>query len=204
MNQTYPINRTKRRWSRTYASGLRMVSQNQLFPKSGTVIVRTRATLARLMQVQNVSSAAWPRLGTISPSNLLERIIFKVSADYQIWKISIWRILNCCLKKWSSPLPYQQLNTKLKWNLEDLLDCLKVNKLITSKNKGLRVAYVMVSPLSNTEKLLRVKNDRISPATRLGALSPSPSTINVFFTTCSINPIHIFSTLIIQFNSNNK
>lgn len=54
----------------TYARGLNMVSQNQLFPTSGKVIVRTRATLARLMHVQNVSSAAWPRLGTIIPSNL--------------------------------------------------------------------------------------------------------------------------------------
>lgn len=54
----------------TYASGLKMVSQNQLLPTSGTVMVRTRATLARLMHVQNVSNAAWPLLGTIEPSNL--------------------------------------------------------------------------------------------------------------------------------------
>lgn len=47
-----------------------MVIQNQLLPKSGNVIVRTRATLAKLMQVQKVSNAAWPRLGTIMPSNL--------------------------------------------------------------------------------------------------------------------------------------
>ena len=87
-----------------------MVSQNQLLPKSGTVIVRTRATLAMLMQVQKVSNAAWPRLGTIMPSN------------------------------------------------------------------------VMVSPLSVTTKLLRVKKDRISPATKLGAFFPSPSPINVFCT----------------------
>lgn len=54
----------------TYARGLNAVSQNQLFPISGIVMVRTRATLARLMQVQKVSSAAWLRLGTIIPSNL--------------------------------------------------------------------------------------------------------------------------------------
>lgn len=53
-----------------YARGLNMVIQNQLFPTSGNVIVRTRATLARLMHVQKVSKAAWPRLGTIIPSNL--------------------------------------------------------------------------------------------------------------------------------------
>lgn len=58
----------------TYANGLKVVIQNQLLPKSGTVIVRTRATLARLMQVQKVSNAAWPRLGTIMPSNLHSRI----------------------------------------------------------------------------------------------------------------------------------
>lgn len=33
-------------------------------------MVSTRATLARLMQVQNVSNAACPLLGTITPSNL--------------------------------------------------------------------------------------------------------------------------------------
>ena len=54
----------------TNANGLKVVSQNQLLPKSGAVIVRTSATLARLMQVQNVSKAAWPLLGTIMPSNL--------------------------------------------------------------------------------------------------------------------------------------
>lgn len=53
-----------------YASGLKTVSQNQLLPTSGTVIVRTRATLARLIQVQKVSKAAWPLLGVIMPSNL--------------------------------------------------------------------------------------------------------------------------------------
>lgn len=42
----------------THASGLSAVSKNQELPKSGTTIVRTRATLARLMQVQKVSSAA--------------------------------------------------------------------------------------------------------------------------------------------------
>lgn len=54
----------------TYADGLRIVIQNQLLPSSGKVIVRTRATLARLMQVQKVSRAACPLLGTIVPSNL--------------------------------------------------------------------------------------------------------------------------------------
>lgn len=54
----------------TYANGLKMISQNQLLPTSGMVMVRTRETLARLMQVQKVSNAAWPRLGTIIPSNL--------------------------------------------------------------------------------------------------------------------------------------
>ncbi len=44
------------------------------------------------------------------------------------------------------------------------------------------VAYVMVSPLSVTTKLLRVKKDRISPATILGAFFPSPSPIKVFCT----------------------
>lgn len=48
-----------------------MVRANQVLPRSGRVMVRTRATLARLMQVQKVRSAAWPRLGTITPSNLL-------------------------------------------------------------------------------------------------------------------------------------
>lgn len=42
----------------TYAKGLNMVNQNQLFPISGKVIVRTSATLARLIQVQKVSNAA--------------------------------------------------------------------------------------------------------------------------------------------------
>lgn len=32
------------------------------------------------------------------------------------------------------------------------------------KKGEVAVAYVMVSPLSDTTKLLRVKNDRISPA----------------------------------------
>lgn len=54
----------------TYAEGLSAVNQNQLLPRSGTVIVRTSATLARLMLVQKVSSAAWFRLGAIFPSNL--------------------------------------------------------------------------------------------------------------------------------------
>lgn len=53
-----------------YAKGLKRVSQKQLSPKSGTAMVRTRATLARLMQVQKVSNAACPRLGAIVPSNL--------------------------------------------------------------------------------------------------------------------------------------
>lgn len=57
--------------SQTYARGLRIVSQNQLLPPSGTAIDRTRPTLARLMQVQKVSSAACPLLGIIMPSNLL-------------------------------------------------------------------------------------------------------------------------------------
>jgi hypothetical protein len=43
------------------------------------------------------------------------------------------------------------------------------------------VTYVIVSPLSTTAKLLRVKNDSISPATMFGALFPF-SSINVFFT----------------------
>lgn len=58
----------------TYANGLNAVSQNQLLPISGTVIVRTSATLARLIQVQKVRSAAWLRLGTIVPSNLNIRL----------------------------------------------------------------------------------------------------------------------------------
>lgn len=56
-----------------------MVSQNQLFPPSGMVMERTRPTLARLMQVQNVSRDAWPRFGTIIPSNLYNRIETKPS-----------------------------------------------------------------------------------------------------------------------------
>lgn len=56
--------------SSTYANGLKAVIQNQLLPTSGTVIVRTRATLPKLMQVQKVNNAACPRLGTIIPSNL--------------------------------------------------------------------------------------------------------------------------------------
>jgi hypothetical protein len=47
-----------------------MVKKNQLLPTSGTVIVSTRETLARLMAVQKVNSAACPLLGTITPSNL--------------------------------------------------------------------------------------------------------------------------------------
>lgn len=42
----------------TYANGLEMVIQNQLLPTSGTVMVSTSATLAKLMQVQKVNSAA--------------------------------------------------------------------------------------------------------------------------------------------------
>lgn len=45
--------------------------KNQLFPTSGTVMVRTRPTLAKLIHVQKVSRAACPLLGTIFPSNLL-------------------------------------------------------------------------------------------------------------------------------------
>lgn len=56
--------------SSTYANGLKAVIQNQLLPTSGTVIVRTRATLPKLIQVQKVNNAACPRLGTIIPSNL--------------------------------------------------------------------------------------------------------------------------------------
>lgn len=56
--------------SETYARGLKLLSQNQLLPKSGNVMVRTSPTLAKLMHVQNVNNAACPRLGTIAPSNL--------------------------------------------------------------------------------------------------------------------------------------
>ena len=42
----------------TYANELEMVIQNQLLPTSGTVMVSTSATLAKLMQVQKVNSAA--------------------------------------------------------------------------------------------------------------------------------------------------
>lgn len=56
--------------SETYARGLKLLSQNQLLPKSGYVMVRTSPTLAKLMHVQNVNNAACPRLGTIVPSNL--------------------------------------------------------------------------------------------------------------------------------------
>lgn len=64
----------------TYARGLKAVNQYHLSPTSGTVIVRTRATLARLRQVQNVRKSACPRLGTIIPSNLQSAIedIFKM------------------------------------------------------------------------------------------------------------------------------
>lgn len=54
----------------TYANGLKIVSQYQLLPPSGTVMVSTRATLAKLMHVQKVSNAAWPLFGTIMPSKL--------------------------------------------------------------------------------------------------------------------------------------
>ena len=56
----------------------------------------------------------------------------------------------------------------------------------------------MVSPRSATAKLLRVKNDMISPAIWLAAFSASPSPTNVFFTICepqtntritSLNPL---------------
>ena len=50
-----------------------MVMKNQLFPKSGTVMVKTRPTLAKLIHVQNVSRAACPLLGTIVPSKLLSQ-----------------------------------------------------------------------------------------------------------------------------------
>jgi hypothetical protein len=55
-----------------------MVKKNQLLPTSGTVIVSTRETLARLMAVQKVNSAACPLLGTITPSNLHNRKTQKV------------------------------------------------------------------------------------------------------------------------------
>ena len=58
------------RVAETYAKGLRVISQNQLLPPSGTAIDRTSPTLPRLMQVQKVSSAACPLLGTIVPSKL--------------------------------------------------------------------------------------------------------------------------------------
>jgi hypothetical protein len=49
------------------------MSQNQLLPPSGTAIDRTSPTLPRLMQVQKVSSAAWPLFGIIVPSNLVQK-----------------------------------------------------------------------------------------------------------------------------------
>lgn len=66
------------------------------------------------------------------------------------------------------------------------------------RGQALLVAYVMVSPLSTTEKLLRVRNERISPATWLGALLACASRINVFCTICSnmkkrgTNPSHAY------------
>jgi hypothetical protein len=62
----FPASRT----AETYAKGLKVISQNQLLPPSGTAIDRTRPTLPRLMQVQKVSSAACPLLGVIVPSKL--------------------------------------------------------------------------------------------------------------------------------------
>lgn len=123
-----------------------MVSQNQLLPKSGTVIVRTRATLARLMQVQKVSNAAWPLLGTINPSNLFaqretKRIILlqNPAKQYVSFTQKTMRL---------NPNPTQfEINSK------------------EEDDDVWRIAYVMVSPLSVTAKLFRVKNDRTSPAT---------------------------------------
>lgn len=64
------LNYWELRVAETYAKGLRVISQNQLLPPSGTAIDRTRPTLPRLMQVQKVSNAACPLLGTIVPSKL--------------------------------------------------------------------------------------------------------------------------------------
>jgi hypothetical protein len=50
------------------------------------------------------------------------------------------------------------------------------------------LAYVMVSPLPVTAKLLRVKKDKISPATWAGSFFPSPSPVNVFCTICNTPP----------------
>ena len=58
------------RVAETYAKGLRVISQNQLLPPSGTAIDRTSPTLPRLMQVQKVSSAACPLLGTRGEATL--------------------------------------------------------------------------------------------------------------------------------------
>ncbi|KAJ0667582.1 hypothetical protein HanPI659440_Chr17g0679371 [Helianthus annuus] len=114
-----------------------MVRPNQLLPKSGTVMVSTRATLPKLIHVQNVRSAAWPLLGTITPSNLLQTTFSNTgTGNYSCYGFMVR-------------------------------------------------AYVMVSPLSTTEKLLRVKNERISPATWLGVffVPAISSSTNVFFTT---------------------
>lgn len=51
----------------------------------------------------------------------------------------------------------------------------------SNQRENVMVTYVIVSPLSTTAKLLRVKNDSTSPATWLGALFP-PSSMKVFFT----------------------
>lgn len=105
-----------------------MVIQNQLLPKSGKVMVSTSATLARLMQVQKVSNAAWPRFGTIIPSNLH-------TIEHRN------NIRRCTITQWKNA--QRSIMKTMRWGL----------------------AYVMVSPLPVTAKLLRVKKDKISPAT---------------------------------------
>lgn len=132
----------------TYAEGLSAISQNQLLPRSGTVIVRTSATLARLIPVQTVRSAAWFRLGTIFPSNL--------NTEGQ-WDE----------KKDSSFTCSASIRERINFSMHIV---------------SFGVTYVMVSPLSTATKLLRVKKERISPATWFGALSSPPSFIKVLCT----------------------
>lgn len=59
-----------------------------------------------------------------------------------------------------------------------------------TQEERVKRAYVMVSPLSVITKLLRVKKDNISPATRFGAFLSSPSPMNVLCTTCITYPNH--------------
>ena len=68
----------------TYDSGLIAVIQYQFCPPSGTVMVSTSATLARLRRVQKTRKEAWLRLGVMMPSKLESRAARKCSG-FGVW-----------------------------------------------------------------------------------------------------------------------